>query len=93
MLKMAKDRKKKILHLIKKPIDRFAREFIEQNSIKSISTIVLLGDGVFSDRINASEIYMLDEHAKERGLKSEFPEINYEDVVKKIFEHERVYLW
>lgn len=90
---MTEDKKNKILHLIKKPADGITREFIEQTSIKNVSTVVLLGDGVFSDRINSNEIYMLKGHSKERGLKPEFPEVDYEEVIKKIFEHEKVYLW
>ncbi len=86
-------KRKKILHLIKKPLDGIAREFIEEQSIKNISTIVLLGDGLFSDRINSDEVYAIKGHAEERGLDPEFPEIDYRELVKKIFEFEKVYLW
>ncbi len=86
-------KRKKILHLIKKPLDGIAREFIEKRSIKTASTIVLIGDGLFSDKINGKEIYAIKGHAEERGLKPEFPEIDYRELVKKIFEFEKVYLW
>jgi sulfur relay protein TusB/DsrH len=87
------EKRNQILHLIKRPVDNFVREFIEQKSISSISTVVFLQDGVYSGEIKANAIYALKGHAKERGLDTKTTEIDYEELVKKIFEHEKVYLW
>lgn len=84
---------KKYLHLIKEPPDGLALEFLNRENILKRSTIILIGDGVYCENIKSKDIYLVKEDAEERGIETKYPLITYDEVVKKIFEYQKVYLW
>ncbi len=85
--------KNKFLHLVIKPLEDIASIFINNDSVNENSTVVLIGDGIYSKNIGVKNIYVLQGHPEERGIDTNFGRITYEELVKKIFEYDRVYLW
>lgn len=85
--------KHKFLHLVRKPLDGIASIFINHKSIIENSTVILIGDGIYSKNIGVKNIYVVQGHPEERGIETNFERITYEELVKKIFEYDRVYLW
>jgi len=82
----------KIVVLITRPPDGVALDFLKSDIMEK-STVVLIGDGVFYRVKKTKELYSIRGHCKERGIEVIGKEIDFTELVKKIFEHDRVYVW
>lgn len=82
-----------MLHIIKKPLEGIAMDFLKEPSIRKMSTVILVSDGVYNLNIQAKEVFIVKEHAEERGINPGYKEIDFNELVKKIFEHDKVYVW
>ncbi|HEY4716843.1 MAG TPA: hypothetical protein VII00_07025 [bacterium] len=82
------------LHIIRAPLSGLPAEFLKERPGENGSAIVLVGDGVYAEELNGKSIYFIDEDAKSRGVElKNYKPLHYEDLVRLIFENDRIFLW
>ena len=83
----------KILHIIKNPDERKAFEIAKIQAKKNEIGILLIQDGVLGNlSFDFAKTYISDADVKARNLKVEGT-IDYDEMIKLIFEYDRVISW
>ena len=84
----------KVLHLIRNSDDRLPEQI--RRAIERIDgveqTLVLIQDGVYAVPPSVSA-YACAEDVRARGVQTDLELVDYEHIVRMIFEHDRVFTW
>ncbi len=83
----------KILHMIREIEDRRALDTARAHSAEHQVTLVLLQDAVLGRFPWDGEIYACREDVEARGVKAEAKEVEYQELIRMIFGHDRVIMW
>lgn len=77
----------RVLYLIRKSSPD---SLLENLPADQETSAVLLQDAVSLDELGIQDVYVLDEDARARNVASRFPSISYKDMVRMMFEAEKV---
>lgn len=83
----------KVLHLIRRLDDTTAASLIAEQARRHDVTVVYLHDAVFRPFGLGCREYLLEEDCRARGVVSPLERISYEQLVRLLFESERVITW
>lgn len=83
------------LHILKEPTCSEALNLIEREAAfhPEDLTILLIQDAVKLTPSLGTKIYVLEEDAKARGVKSPFEPVDYEKMVEMVFAADTVTMW
>ncbi|MCL4533566.1 MAG: hypothetical protein M1370_00175 [Bacteroidetes bacterium] len=84
----------KVLHLLRSLDDERALATVRTHAAEHPTSLLLLQDAVL-DRIPAFQgtIYALAEDVAARGKVADYEEIDYDEMVRLIFRHDKVISW
>lgn len=84
----------KVLHLLRSIDDERAMATARSHAREQAASLVLLQDAVLG-RVEgfAGPVYACAEDTAARGKGGEYTEIDYEGIVRLLFEHDRVIVW
>lgn len=84
----------KILHIIRDNDDRLARHVIEEirRTDSSKQTLLMIQDGVYV-RPTDQDMYACADDVRSRGIETDLPLVEYDQIIDMIFEHEKVITW
>ena len=83
----------KILHIIREMGDERALETAQAHALEHEVTVVLLQDAVLGRLPSKGEVYACREDLEARGGRHGVKEVEYRELVRMIFGHERVVMW
>lgn len=83
----------KILHIIREMDDRRALETARDHAGENDVTVVLLQDAVLSKVPWEGDIYACREDVEARGGAPKAKEVEYRELIRMIFGHDRVIMW
>lgn len=84
----------KILHLVKNIEDSRALVTIEEQRKQGHDTsVILLHDAVLSRQAWPGKVLACLDDVQARNNRCQYPTVDYDGIVKAIFEHERVICW
>lgn len=83
----------KILHIIREIDDKRALETVQAHATDHQVTVVLLQDAVLGRFSWEGEVYACGEDLEARGVAQSFQGVDYRDLVRMIFGHDRVVMW
>lgn len=84
----------RILHILRNPKDRTPLEIAEIQTREHYVGVLLLHDAVFLKEIPGNlEVYACLDDALARNISSNHTQLGYEEIVKLIFEYDKVVSW
>lgn len=83
----------KLLHIIREMGDKRAFETARAHAAEHQVTLVLLQDAVLSQVPWDGVVCACREDVEARGVKTEYKEVEYRELVGMIFGHDRVIMW
>lgn len=84
----------KILHIIRSNDDQLAHQVIEeiQRTESAEQTLLMIQDGVYF-RPQGLRTFACSDDVHARGIETEAPLVNQDEIVEMIFEHDKVITW
>ena len=84
----------KILHIIRSNDDRLAQHVIEEirRADSPKQTLLMIQDGVYVRPVD-QDIYACADDVRSRGIETDLPLVEYDQIVDMIFEHDKVITW
>ena len=84
----------KILHILRDPTNKYAIEAVTSHGIENETELILMHDGVYL-KISCAGVktYACKNDVETRGIKSAWETIDYDDIIKKVFESDLVTCW
>jgi sulfur transfer complex TusBCD TusB component (DsrH family) len=85
----------KILHIIKKTNDTYARQTVSRQRKKKGNrvSILLLHDAVFNPVYDDTEVFACRDNAVARGVKTKVSLVGYEEIVKMLLDADSIVCW
>ncbi len=83
----------KILHMVREIADGRALETARAHAAEHEVTLVLLQDAVLGRFPWDGEVCVCREDLEARGAQSKAREVEYKDIIRMIFGHDRVIMW
>lgn len=83
----------KVLYMIRKPVEALEEGILPDftdTEHQSNASILLLEDGVTSQHLPNVPVYALRDDVMQRGMTTSVPLISYQEIVKLVFEVDRV---
>ena len=83
----------KILHVVREISDGRALETARSHASEHEVTLLLLQDAVLGHFPWDGEVYVCREDLEARGAQSTAKEVEYKDIIRMVFGHDRVIMW
>ncbi|MBI5166845.1 MAG: hypothetical protein HY998_03755 [candidate division NC10 bacterium] len=83
----------KILHIIRDPREQLALEVARYQADSREVSLLLIQDGVLADLMLDLPVYALTDDMEARGIQGRYLLVSYPEVVRLIFEHDKVIIW
>lgn len=82
---------KKTLYIVNKGPERDGTSLLPDRPVSEEDvSVVLIQDGVAHHTLPFSHVYVLSDDVRSRKLASSFPSVSYQDLLRMIFEAEKV---
>ncbi|OGW01428.1 MAG: hypothetical protein A2Z59_10260 [Nitrospinae bacterium RIFCSPLOWO2_02_39_17] len=84
----------KILHILRDPNNKYAIEAVTSHGIDTDTELILMHDAVYL-KISCAGVktFACKNDVDTRGIKSAWETIDYDDIIKKVFESDLVTCW
>lgn len=83
----------KILHVIRHEDDRRALLTAREQAREHNVTTVLLHDAVLSEAYLEGDVYAMESDWEARGKRKPYRTLDYDGLVRMVFEYDRVIVW